>query len=83
MSAPASKAKPAEKPKEEGHGSLRPVVGPGKTRLAGKVRTRGYGRTVGCLRCGRKRGIVRRYDLHLCRQCFREVAPDLGFHKYW
>jgi len=25
---------------------------------------------------------VRRYGLHLCRQCFREVAMDLGFRKY-
>ena len=33
-------------------------------------------------RCGRKRGLVRRYNLHLCRQCFREIAPDLGFEKY-
>ncbi|MGI0091860.1 MAG: 30S ribosomal protein S14, partial [Nitrososphaerales archaeon] len=22
------------------------------------------------------------YDLMLCRQCFREVAPKLGFKKY-
>jgi len=82
MSSPAPKVKPLEKTGTKGV-SLRPMVGPGKTRLAGKTRTRGYGRTIGCLRCGRKRGIVRRYDLHLCRQCFREVAQDLGFHKYW
>ena len=31
---------------------------------------------------GRKRGIVRRYGMHLCRQCFREIAPELGFKKY-
>jgi small subunit ribosomal protein S14 len=41
-----------------------------------------FGRKVGCLRCDRKRGIVRRYGLHVCRQCFREVAMDLGFRKY-
>ncbi|HID71910.1 MAG TPA: 30S ribosomal protein S14 [Thermoplasmata archaeon] len=41
-----------------------------------------YGRIKGCLRCGRKRGIVRRYGLHLCRQCFREKARELGFKKY-
>ena len=40
------------------------------------------GRIKGCRRCGRKRGIVRRYKLHLCRQCFREKAPILGFKKY-
>lgn len=41
-----------------------------------------FGRKIGCVRCGRKRGIVRKYGLHLCRQCFREVAPELGFKKY-
>ncbi len=35
-----------------------------------------------CKRCGRKQGLVRRYRLFLCRQCFRETAPQLGFHKY-
>ena len=82
MSAPASKTQPPGK-QEKKEISLRPVIGPGKTRLGGKPRTAAFGRTAGCLRCGRKRGIVRRYDLHLCRQCFREVAQDLGFKKYW
>ncbi len=41
-----------------------------------------FGRKVGCKRCGRKRGIIRRYDIHLCRQCFGEIAEDLGFRKY-
>ncbi len=41
-----------------------------------------FGHKVGCLRCGRKRGIIRRYNIRLCRQCFRELAPDLGFKKY-
>lgn len=35
-----------------------------------------------CTRCERKSGLIRRYDLYLCRQCFREVARDLGFKKY-
>lgn len=42
-----------------------------------------FGRKVGCKRCGRKRGIIRRYGLHLCRQCFREIAPEIGFKKYY
>ena len=41
-----------------------------------------YGRTIGCHRCGRKRGIVRRYGMHICRQCFREIAVEIGFKKY-
>jgi small subunit ribosomal protein S14 len=26
--------------------------------------------------------MVRRYGLRLCRQCFRDTAPELGFKKY-
>lgn len=35
-----------------------------------------------CRRCGRKHGLIRKYDLYLCRQCFREMAKDMGFEKY-
>ena len=40
------------------------------------------GRIEGCVLCGRKRGLVRRYGLKLCRQCFRDKAMELGFKKY-
>jgi small subunit ribosomal protein S14 len=40
------------------------------------------GRTVGCRRCNRKRGLIRRHGLNLCRQCFRDIAADIGFKKY-
>jgi small subunit ribosomal protein S14 len=35
-----------------------------------------------CKRCGRHGAHIHKYDLHLCRQCFREIAPDIGFKKY-
>jgi ribosomal protein S14 len=35
-----------------------------------------------CRRCGSFGSVIRRYNLYLCRQCFREVADQLGFHKY-
>jgi small subunit ribosomal protein S14 len=35
-----------------------------------------------CRRCGQYDAIIRKYGLHLCRQCFRELAPTLGFKKY-
>jgi small subunit ribosomal protein S14 len=35
-----------------------------------------------CRRCGRKQALVGKYDIFLCRQCFREVAPKMGFKKY-
>lgn len=50
--------------------------------LVTKERQHYKGRIVGCQRCGRRRGLVRRYALRLCRQCFRDGARDLGFKKY-
>ena len=40
------------------------------------------GRIEGCVLCDRKRGLVRRYGMHLCRQCSRDKAMELGFKKY-
>jgi small subunit ribosomal protein S14 len=38
--------------------------------------------TKKCKRCGRTGGHISKYGLHLCRQCFRELATKLGFEKY-
>lgn len=35
-----------------------------------------------CRRCGRIGAHIQKYGLHLCRQCFREIATKLGFKKY-
>ncbi|MBS3169100.1 30S ribosomal protein S14 [Candidatus Woesearchaeota archaeon] len=35
-----------------------------------------------CKNCGRDGGHINKYGLHLCRQCFREMALNLGFKKY-
>ena len=35
-----------------------------------------------CRRCGRTHGHIQKYGLHLCRQCFRQNAKELGFKKY-
>ena len=35
-----------------------------------------------CKRCGRTGGHISKYGLHLCRQCFREVAKKIGFKQY-
>lgn len=34
-----------------------------------------------CQICGRKQGLVRRYNIMLCRQCFRDYAAKIGFKK--
>jgi len=35
-----------------------------------------------CERCGRFGAHIKSYGLNLCRQCFREVAGEIGFKKY-
>jgi len=35
-----------------------------------------------CTRCGRFGAHIKKYGLHLCRHCFREIAVELGFKKY-
>ena len=35
-----------------------------------------------CRICGRTGAHISKYGLHICRQCFREVAKGLGFKKY-
>ena len=44
---------------------------------------RGTGRTLTrCARCGRYDGFIGKYNLGICRCCFREIATKLGFKKY-
>lgn len=45
-----------------------------------KKRKFGTGTRV-CRICCRKGAHIRKYGIHLCRQCFRAVAKDLGFKK--
>jgi len=35
-----------------------------------------------CRICGTHEAIIRKYGLNICRRCFREVAPKIGFKKY-
>ena len=48
---------------------------------APKKRTTGVGLKK-CIRCGRYGGHISKYNLNLCRCCFREVATNIGFKKY-
>ena len=35
-----------------------------------------------CGRCERFGAHIGAYNLNLCRQCFREIAEEIGFQKY-
>ena len=48
---------------------------------APKKRTTGITQ-VRCIQCGRFGGHISKYGLDLCRHCFREIAPKIGFKKY-
>ena len=46
-----------------------------------KERTTGIARKK-CEKCGRYGAMVGSYGINLCRQCFREIAEEIGFKKY-
>ena len=48
----------------------------------GEHGTRRTGALETCQRCERKQGLVGKYNIWLCRQCFREIARSMGFKKY-
>lgn len=35
-----------------------------------------------CILCGRIGAHISKYGIHLCRQCFREKARNIGFKQY-
>jgi len=48
-----------------------------------KPKERKFGVTTKlCERCRRFGAHISSYGLNLCRQCFREIAEDIGFKKY-
>lgn len=36
----------------------------------------------GCRQCNNPSGMIRKYGINMCRQCFRENATIMGFKKY-
>ena len=34
-----------------------------------------------CRACSNRHGLIRRYRIDICRQCFSEQAKDIGFKK--
>ncbi|KAF2087977.1 40S ribosomal protein S29 [Saccharata proteae CBS 121410] len=46
-------------------------------------RPRTYGKGArGCRVCTHTAGLIRKYGLNICRQCFREKSTDIGFVKH-
>ena len=48
-----------------------------------KPKDRNFGQSSKkCKLCGRTHAHISKYDLNICRQCFRLNAQKLGFKKY-
>ncbi len=48
-----------------------------------KGKDRKFGKnTHPCRKCGKRNGVIVKYGLLYCRQCFREEAEKLGFRKF-
>lgn len=48
-----------------------------------KIFTKKFGKgAIRCIRCSSFGPVIRRYNINVCRHCFREVARELGFKKY-
>ena len=44
---------------------------------------RKYGKdSRACRVCTNSEGLIRKYNLMICRRCFREQAPQIGFNKF-
>ena len=35
-----------------------------------------------CKMCGTRKGVLQKYNLNVCRRCFKDNADRIGFHKY-
>ena len=48
-----------------------------------KSKDRKFGKCMNpCRDCGKTEGVIHKYGINYCRQCFREVARSLGFEKF-
>jgi len=51
--------------------------------MSDKPKEKKYGKgSRRCRRCGTHVAVIQAHDIFLCRRCFRELAPKLGFKKY-
>ncbi|MBI2598510.1 MAG: 30S ribosomal protein S14 [Candidatus Diapherotrites archaeon] len=35
-----------------------------------------------CKRCRNDKGVIRKYNLNICRRCFKDIALNIGFKKF-
>lgn len=60
-----------------------PMMNEAKARMKKQEKKRPKtGRNAYCVNCKNNKGMVHKYGLNLCRRCFKEFAPMMGFKKY-
>ena len=51
--------------------------------LLWRTHPRTYGKdSRACRVCTARQGLICKYDMNICRRCFRENANIIGFYKY-
>ena len=35
-----------------------------------------------CRVCGNRKAVIRKYNLYVCRRCFKDIAEKIGFKKF-
>uniref|UniRef100_A0A452J4D2 Small ribosomal subunit protein uS14 n=1 Tax=Gopherus agassizii TaxID=38772 RepID=A0A452J4D2_9SAUR len=66
---------PSQTPRLRGSVASLPPIGP-----EGHPRKFGQG-SRSCRMCSNRHGLICKYGLNMCRQCFRQYAKDIGFIK--
>ncbi len=62
---------------------MMPMMNEAKARMKKQEKKRPKtGRNAYCVNCKNNKGMVHKYGLNLCRRCFKEFAPMMGFKKY-
>jgi small subunit ribosomal protein S14 len=52
-----------------------------KKKTEAKKNAKAWAKNICCSVCRTNRGMINKYGLKICRRCFREVAPSIGFKK--
>jgi len=39
-------------------------------------------KTRHCRVCGNRKALIRKYNLNVCRRCFKDIAEKLNFKKF-
>jgi len=53
-----------------------------KANVRNKQKRKNKNPIVHCKICGNENSIIKKYDLNVCRRCFKDIAKKIGFEKF-